>query len=78
MAHGTLHIAHWALLIAYFGMNLARLRSLQVDPLLDDCSGALSNHYEPAAILLLPIQISMPNEQCPMSNVQSLDPEPER
>jgi hypothetical protein len=29
MAHGTLHIAH-------FGTDLARLRSLHVDPLLDE------------------------------------------
>src|SRR6185436_2064952 len=42
-AHCSLHIAHWALLIghcslgiAHFGMDLARLRSLQVDPLLDE------------------------------------------
>jgi hypothetical protein len=36
MAHGTLGIAHWALHIAHFGADLARLRSLQVDPLLDE------------------------------------------
>jgi hypothetical protein len=51
-------IGHWALGIAHFGMDLAQLRSLQVDPLLDDCEGALSNHYGPAA------------NQCPMSNAQ--------
>jgi hypothetical protein len=36
MAHGTLHIAHWALLIPHFGTDLAQLRSLQADPLLDE------------------------------------------
>ena len=52
-----------------FLIKLKLVPRQQVDPLLDESielrkiSGALSKHYEPAPILLLPIQISMSNEQ---------------
>jgi hypothetical protein len=63
MAHGTLFIAHCSLGIAHFGMDLARLRSLQVDPLLDES-------IEPPQMLGNSLKSLVPNEQCPMSNEQ--------
>jgi hypothetical protein len=44
-------------------MDLARLRSLQVDPLLDES-------IEPPQMLGNSLKSLVPNEQCPMSNEQ--------